>query len=149
MFALSFIASALAAASVVYAQTSSSAAPTPTQWNITVGASSVNAAIGDTVYFNFTQGNHTVIQSTFPSPCIWIDETNVTVNGFTTGFRDAGNFTTITNFILPITDNSTIWFFDWNTCAIGSSWQTLAGFVVCATVKSAGSSANSIDAAQR
>ncbi|KAH9834101.1 uncharacterized protein C8Q71DRAFT_859769 [Rhodofomes roseus] len=139
MFALSFVASA----------TASSAAPTPTQWNVTVGGNTttngslvfqpeeIKASIGDTVYFNFTQGNHTVMQSTFSAPCVWIDETEA-YNGFTTGFRDAGNGTAITNYILPITSNDTIWFFDWNTCALGgvgginvneSSTQTLAGFV--------------------
>ena len=92
--------------------------------------------------FTVTQGNHSVMQSTFSSPCIWIDETEA-YNGFTTGFRDAGNGTAITNYILPITSNDTIWFFDWNTCAIGgvgginvneSSYQTLAGFVVRLTL---------------
>ncbi|KAI0724712.1 hypothetical protein C8Q72DRAFT_857210 [Fomitopsis betulina] len=148
MFALSVVVSALAA--VAHAQSAtSSAAPAPTQWNITVGGNtttngslvfqpeSVTARIGDSVFFNFTQGNHSVMQSTFSSPCIWIDETEA-YNGFTTGFRDAGNGTAITNYVLPITSNDTIWFFDWNTCAIGgvgginineSSTSTLAGFV--------------------
>ncbi|KZT72268.1 hypothetical protein DAEQUDRAFT_722926 [Daedalea quercina L-15889] len=148
MFALSFVASALTAASVVYAQTSTTA-PAPTQWNITVGGNTttngslvfqpeeVTARIGDTVYFNFTQGNHSVMQSTFSEPCVWIDNTEA-YNGFTSGFRDAGNGTAISGYSLPITSNDTIWFFDWNTCAIGgvgginvneSSTATLAGFV--------------------
>ncbi|KAF9529677.1 hypothetical protein CPB83DRAFT_247164 [Crepidotus variabilis] len=99
---------------------------------------SVVAAQGDVVYFNFTQGNHTAIQSDFASPCIPISQSNVTINGFNSGFRDAGNFTSVTPLMVPIDNpNKTIWFFDWNTCAKGgvggvnvngSGWETLDGF---------------------
>ncbi|KAI0692860.1 hypothetical protein C8T65DRAFT_617421 [Cerioporus squamosus] len=97
----------------------------------------VNATIGDTIFFNFTQGNHTATQSTFAGPCIPAHETNVTINGFDSGFRDTVNGTAITNLVVPITDNSTIWFYDANTCAQGgvgginindSSTETLDGF---------------------
>lgn len=99
---------------------------------------SVVAQTGDVVYFNFTLGNHTATQSTFSSPCIPAHDTNVTVNGFNSGFRDAGNSQAITN--LPVivdNPNATIWFFDYNTCAQGgvgginindSSSETLQGF---------------------
>lgn len=99
---------------------------------------SVVANQGDTVLFNFTQGNHTVTQSSFASPCIPIHETDGTANGFDSSFRDAGNGTAITNLPVTVTDpNMTIWFFDYNTCALGgvgginvneSSYQTLQGF---------------------
>ncbi|TFK84538.1 hypothetical protein K466DRAFT_588850 [Polyporus arcularius HHB13444] len=96
-----------------------------------------NATIGDTLFFNFTQGNHTATQSTFAGPCIPAHETNSTINGFDSGFRDTVNGTAITNLVVPITDNNTIWFFDANTCAEGgvggvnindSSTETLDGF---------------------
>ena len=87
-----------------------------------------------------TLGNHTATQSTFSSPCIPAHNTNVTVNGFNSGFRNAGNGQAITN--LPVivdNPNATIWFFDYNTCAQGgvgginindSSLETLQGFQV-------------------
>lgn len=118
---------------------------------------SVIAAQGDVVLFNckfslsprktcltiiallsVTQGNHTVIQSDFASPCVPLHISNVTLNGFDSSFRDAGNFSAITQLSVPIDNpNQTVWFFDWNTCAEGgvgginvneSSYQTLDGF---------------------
>ena len=86
-----------------------------------------------------TQGNHSAIQSEFATPCIPAHDTNITVNGFNSGFRDAGNGTAITNLPVTISDNSTIWFYDANTCAQGgvgginvneSSTETLDGFRV-------------------
>lgn len=62
------------------------------------------------------------------------------MNGFDSSFRNAGNGTAITNLPVTVTDpNTTIWFFDYNTCGLGgvgginvneSSYQTLAGFQV-------------------
>ena len=84
-------------------------------------------------------GNHTAIQSTFASPCIPAHDTNATINGFNSGFRDTVNGTAITNLPVQITDNSTIWFFDFNTCAEGgvgginineTSTETIDGFRV-------------------
>jgi hypothetical protein len=92
-----------------------------------------------------TLGNHTATQSTFGSPCIPAHDTNITVNGFMSGFRNAGNGQAITN--LPVVvenSNTTIWFFDYNTCAQGgvgginideSSSETLQGFQVSCTSK--------------
>ncbi|KAI0776231.1 hypothetical protein BD413DRAFT_263365 [Trametes elegans] len=98
----------------------------------------VYANIGDVVFFNFTKGNHSAIQSTFSSPCIPAHDTNVTINGFNSGVRDAGpNGTAITNLPVTITTNDTIWFYDENLCAEGgvgginvneSSTETLDGF---------------------
>lgn len=90
-----------------------------------------------------TLGNHTAIQSTFAGPCIPAHESNITINGFDSGFRDAGNGTAITILsvpILPQNVNTTMWFYDYNTCGEGgvgvinandSSTQTLEGFEVC------------------
>lgn len=84
-----------------------------------------------------TRGNHSVTQSTFAAPCVPAHDTNVTINGFDSSFRDAGNGTAITNLPVTITDPKTpIWFFDYNTCGLGgvgvinangSSLETLEG----------------------
>jgi len=99
------------------------------------------AALGDTITFNFTQGNHTVIQSTFASPCIPAHDTDITINGFNSGFRNTINGTAGTILsvpMLPQNYNLTMWFYDYNTCGLGgvgainnneSSYETLDGFV--------------------
>ncbi|EIW54396.1 uncharacterized protein TRAVEDRAFT_31350 [Trametes versicolor FP-101664 SS1] len=98
----------------------------------------VTAVIGDTVLFNFTQGNHSATQSTFASPCIPAHDTNSTINGFNSGLRPTNNGTAITNLPVTITTNDTIWFYDIATCALGgvgginvneSSTETLDGFI--------------------
>ncbi|TFK23164.1 hypothetical protein FA15DRAFT_670774 [Coprinopsis marcescibilis] len=96
------------------------------------------AELGDVVIFNFTQGNHTATQALFASPCIPANRVDTTINGFDSGFRDAGNFTAITTLPVPVTDpNTTIWFYDHNTCAEGgvggvnineTSLETIDGF---------------------
>ncbi|EPQ55156.1 hypothetical protein GLOTRDRAFT_111142 [Gloeophyllum trabeum ATCC 11539] len=100
----------------------------------------VTAQVGDTVIFNFTQGNHTATQAVFSEPCIPAHDANITINGFDSGFRDAGNGTAITILsvpILPENVNQTMWFYDYNLCGQGgvgvindneSSYETLAGF---------------------
>ncbi|ETW74848.1 fasciclin-like protein [Heterobasidion irregulare TC 32-1] len=102
----------------------------------------VTAELGDTVIFNFTLGNHTATQSTFSSPCTPAHDTNITINGFDSSFRDAGNGTAITILTVPMLPqnvNQTMWFYDFNTCGQGgvgvinnneSSSETLAGFVL-------------------
>ncbi|KAF9031229.1 hypothetical protein BDZ89DRAFT_984840 [Hymenopellis radicata] len=82
----------------------------------------VTAKLNDVVVFNFTQGNHTVIQSLFASPCIPAHDANITINGFDSSFRDAGNGTAVTILTVPITpeiENQTLWFFDYNSCGEG------------------------------
>ncbi|CCM03922.1 uncharacterized protein FIBRA_06073 [Fibroporia radiculosa] len=143
----------LAATTAAFAQTTTTTSAAAGQtYVITVGHNTtsnaslvfqpqeVHAELGDTVLFNFTDGNHTAIQSTFSEPCIPAHQTNITINGFDSGFRDAGNGTAITILSVPILAenvNTTMWFFDWNTCAEGgvgvinandSSTETLAGF---------------------
>lgn len=95
---------------------------------------------GFLIFLKVTQGNHTAIQSVFAAPCMRAHDFNETLNGFDSGFRDAGNFQAITNLQVPIQDNTTtIWYFDWNTCGLGgvgginvneSSLETYDGFVV-------------------
>lgn len=61
------------------------------------------------------------------------------MNGFDSGFRDAGNGSAYSDLLITILDPSTpIWFFDYNTCSQGgvgvinpTSSQTLAEFQVC------------------
>lgn len=89
-----------------------------------------------------TQGNHTATQSVFYAPCVPAHEANITINGFNSDFRNAGNFNAITILTVPILPenvNTTMWFYDYNTCGEGgvgvindneSSTETLAGFVV-------------------
>jgi len=101
----------------------------------------VDAALGDTVVFNFTNGNHTATQSTFSSPCIPAHDTNATINGFDSGFRNTTPGTSGSILSVPILEenqNQTFWFFDFSTCGKGgvgvinddeSSTETLAGFV--------------------
>ncbi|KAL1675565.1 Le.flp1-like protein [Schizophyllum commune] len=75
----------------------------------------VTAQLNDIVFFNLTQ-------SLFASPCIPANLANSTINGFDSGFRDAGNFTAITQLSVPITpqiENQTLWFYDYNTCGEG------------------------------
>ncbi|KAK7057555.1 hypothetical protein R3P38DRAFT_2680375 [Favolaschia claudopus] len=82
----------------------------------------INAKLGETVLFNFTQGNHSATQSTFAVPCVPAHDTNVTINGFDSGIRPAGNFSAITELRVimnPDIVNTTLWFFDATTCGIG------------------------------
>ena len=92
-------------------------------------------------------GNHTAIQSVFVTPCVPAHESNASIDGFDSGFRDTVHGTAITNLVVPITDNGTIWFFDVNTCqrargGVGasthsdSSTGTLEGFRVSTSVRS-------------
>ena len=89
-----------------------------------------------------TNGNHTATESTFSSPCIPAHETDNTINGFDSGFRDTQPGTAGSILSVPIliqNENHTFWFFDYNTCGQGgvgvinnneSSSETLAGFTV-------------------
>jgi plastocyanin len=118
----------------------------------------VKAVLGDTVIFNFTNGNHTATQSTFAAPCIPAHDFNISLNGFDSSFRNAGNESAITILSVPILEqnaNTTMWFFDYNTCAEGgvgvinandSSLETLAGFERNAMRLNGTQSASSISA---
>jgi hypothetical protein len=93
-----------------------------------------------------TNGNHTATESTFSNPCVPAHVTNVTINGFDSGFRDTQPGTVGSILPVPIiiqNENHTFWFYDYNTCGEGgvgvinnneSSVETLAGFVVRVSV---------------
>jgi len=101
----------------------------------------VQADVGDFVQFNFTNGTHSVVQSTFAAPCVPIHVTNSTINGFDSGLRNADNGTANTTLIIEVKEtgpNTTIWFYDLWGCAQGgvgginvndSDSQNLAAFV--------------------
>jgi len=101
----------------------------------------VQADVGDFVIFNFTNGTHTVIQSTFAEPCLSIHESNSTLNGFNSGLRNAVNGTANTTLAVEVTEvgpNTTIWFYDLWGCGQGgvgainandSDWENFDAFV--------------------
>lgn len=101
----------------------------------------VKAAVWDMVVFNFTNGTHSVIQSTFAEPCVPAHDSNATINGFDSGLRDTVNGTAMTTLIvqiLPADQNKTIWFYDLWGCSQGgvgainandSDWENFAAFV--------------------
>ncbi|KAM5537996.1 hypothetical protein V8D89_008472 [Ganoderma adspersum] len=133
-FALSAFAASLAKQVVVTVGGSTQA---PDGASTVFDPDAVTADIGDVVIFNFTQGNHTATQSTFAAPCIPLHDFNITLNGFDSSFRSAGNFSAITYLSVNVTTSDTIWFFDWNTCAEGgvgginingTNYLTLDGF---------------------
>jgi len=75
----------------------------------------VDAQSGDVVIFKFIQGNHSVTQSDFATPCIPIHTTNQSINGFDSQLRIGNNGSAATNLVVPITDTnngSAIWFYD-------------------------------------
>jgi plastocyanin len=149
----SFLVAALAASGVT-AQSSTMAAARPAQTHfVRVGNNQsatnatavfqprlVAASVGDTVIFNFTEGNHTANQAMFYAPCIPANQADNRVNGFYSGDRITPNGTTgsqLNVFITPDVENTTLWFFDAGTCFIGgvgginvntTSNETLDGF---------------------
>ncbi|KAJ8520484.1 hypothetical protein ONZ45_g2714 [Pleurotus djamor] len=97
----------------------------------------VEANAGDTVRFNFTNGNHSVTQSSFEFPCRPIHEQDPTINGFNSDFRPTNNGTAITTLDVQIQNDAPIYFYDANTCGDGgvgsinlneTSGKTLTGF---------------------
>ncbi|KAI0326355.1 hypothetical protein GY45DRAFT_1329084 [Cubamyces sp. BRFM 1775] len=137
VFALAAALSAVVAASAKQIVITVGDPDSPDNGTTVFKPAEVKANIGDVVLFNFTQGNHSAIQSTFASPCIPAHDTNITINGFNSGLRPTNNGTAITNLPVTISTNDTIWFYDATTCAIGgvgginindSSTATLAGF---------------------
>jgi len=96
----------------------------------------VHAIIGDTIFFNITAGNHSVIESTFAQPCIPSGEASPPINGFISPPENAINGTNVT-YSVAVVNNNSMWYYDPGTCGIGgvgvinandSSNQTLAGF---------------------
>jgi hypothetical protein len=84
-----------------------------------------------------TEGNHTATQSTFASPCIPAHESNITINGFNSDWRNGSTPTILSVPILDANVNTTMWFFDRASCGGGgvgvinanqSSYENLDGF---------------------
>ncbi|TFK63702.1 hypothetical protein BDN72DRAFT_847335 [Pluteus cervinus] len=70
---------------------------------------SVQAAIGDTVTFEFRAKNHTVTQSTFNNPCVKFTDGQGNP-GFSSGFQPvAAGATTFPTFQIKINDTAPIW----------------------------------------
>ncbi|KAJ8521926.1 hypothetical protein ONZ45_g1428 [Pleurotus djamor] len=92
-------------------------APQPAQHVITVGAdgqlafspSNIQAAVGDTVTFEFRPKNHTVTQSSFSNPCRPLGDTT-SQQGFRSGFQPvAADASTFPTFQITINDTAPIW----------------------------------------
>jgi len=82
----------------------------------------VKAAVGDVVVFNFTNGTHSAIESTFAEPCVPAHDSNITINGFYSGLRDTVNGTAQTTLTVEIQEadqNRTFWFYDIWGCGQG------------------------------
>ncbi|KAF9652819.1 hypothetical protein BDM02DRAFT_2631056 [Thelephora ganbajun] len=101
----------------------------------------VKAAVGDFVVFNFTNGTHSAIESTFAEPCIPAHDSNTTLNGFYSGLRDTVNGSAQTTLVVEIKEedqNKTFWFYDIWGCGKGgvgainandSDWENFDAFV--------------------
>jgi hypothetical protein len=112
----------------------------------TVGSSRVRVRSHPLISIAVTSGNHTATESTFDNPCIPAHETDPSINGFDSGFRNTQPDTSGSILTVPIIEqnvNHTFWFYDYTTCGEGgvgvingneSSDQTLAGFTVCDSV---------------
>ncbi|KAJ7291547.1 hypothetical protein C8J57DRAFT_1587861 [Mycena rebaudengoi] len=73
---------------------------------LTYTPSSISAAVGDTVTFEFHPNNHTVTQSSFEKPCVPLE----TRLGFKSGFQPvATNANTFPKFQITINDTQPIW----------------------------------------
>ncbi|RXW20279.1 hypothetical protein EST38_g5580 [Candolleomyces aberdarensis] len=92
-------------------------AVTPQDHKIIVGAdgqlaytpANIQAAINDTVTFEFRPKNHTVTQSSFSNPCIGLRKEDGT-EGFKSGFTPvAADATTFPTFTIKINDTAPIW----------------------------------------
>ncbi|KAH0551412.1 hypothetical protein GP486_007372 [Trichoglossum hirsutum] len=66
---------------------------------------SIPAAVGDTVEFDFLNGNHSVVQAPFAGPC------TPSPGGFFSGFHPGGPGKAIDTFTIDIKDTSAIWFY--------------------------------------
>lgn len=99
------------------------------------------AHVSNTQLFAVTNGTHSAIESTFAEPCIPAHDSNSTINGFYSGFRDTVNGTaqtTLTVEIQQADENKTFWFYDIWGCGQGgvgainandSDWENFQAFV--------------------
>ncbi|KAI0929065.1 hypothetical protein AcW2_004876 [Taiwanofungus camphoratus] len=79
---------------------------------LTYNPSSVNATVGDTLFFEFLSKNHTITQSTFAAPCSNFTFPNGTT-GLDSGFQFvAANATNFPGYSFTITNASApLWFY--------------------------------------
>ncbi|KAJ2919925.1 hypothetical protein MD484_g453, partial [Candolleomyces efflorescens] len=71
--------------------------------------SNIQAAINDTVTFEFRPKNHTVTQSSFSNPCVGLTKEDGSA-GFKSGFQPvAADATTFPTFTIKINDTAPIW----------------------------------------
>jgi len=103
--------------------------------------SALNSDLVLAILLSVTNGTHTVVESTFGQPCVPIHDTNITINGFNSGLRDAANGSAKTLLTVEIEEahrNRTIWFYDIWGCGRGgvgainandSDWENLGAFV--------------------
>jgi len=77
---------------------------------LTFNPTTVNAAVGDTIAFQFQSKNHTVTQSTFTSPCVTM---TTPVAGIDSGFMPvAAGATSFPEWSLTVTNDSVpLWFY--------------------------------------
>ncbi|KAJ7647677.1 hypothetical protein FB45DRAFT_733577, partial [Roridomyces roridus] len=81
----------------------------------------LTASLGDTIVFNFTQGNHSFTRSAFDTPCIPLQQTNASSIPLSSGIRATANGTSSQYIVTMNPDivNQTIWYYDEATCGIG------------------------------
>ena len=95
----------------------------------------------DPYFLTVTNGTHSAVESTFAEPCLPAHDSNITLNGFDSGLRDAANGTgqtTLTVEIQQADQNKTFWFYDVWGCGQGgvgainandSDWENFDAFV--------------------
>jgi plastocyanin len=78
---------------------------------LTYSPSSITAAVGDTITFEFQQKNHTATQSSFSDPCRKLELTSTTGQvGFDSGFMAvAAGTTQFPTFTVTVNDTSPLW----------------------------------------
>lgn len=85
--------------------------------------SSVTAAAGDMVQFQFVAGNHTVTQSTFDQPCTPISNIMSNVTGFHSGYMPVAASSSqgeIPTYTIQVNNTTPIWIY----CAQGRHCQS-------------------------
>jgi len=78
---------------------------------LTYSPSSLTAAVGDTITFEFQQKNHTATQSSFSDPCRKLELTSTTGQvGFDSGFMAVADGTTqFPTFTVTVNDTTPLW----------------------------------------
>jgi len=106
----SFIAALVVPVLAVSAQSKTITVMVGGNSSLTFNPTSVTAAVGDTIAFQFQSKNHTVTQSTFANPCT---QMTTPVEGVDSGFQPvAANATTFPQYSFTLTNASApLWFY--------------------------------------